>query len=486
MLSEVADRASRAWRPVVARVAFIGVCVAVGITGGRQSSGYVLPVMVGGGFVALAVVAPRLCLLATVALVPFSFRFFLLNRAELEMPTEPLVAALVGAYVLDRVAATATGRRHDRNPFGLPLLFFAAVTLASATQAAAPFESAKGAVRAAAFVLLPFPAYLALRDVRTFRRVVSVASVSGVAAALIMSVLLIPHVGRLAHSSAYAGALFGNYMTYGAYLTVFILPLLSLLLFDVDPGRRPTRLALLCVFGGSLLLCHSRGAWVSLAAGIGFLLMLRSEMGSRRKWALVGVGVAAGAVVLLLPGVRPAIVARAVTMFDPEFASNKTRLLRWAFALLMFAQHPVLGAGHGMFARTYVNEAFVGEIGRFQMGAHNEYVQILAELGAVGMLGWMWLLVAFYVYGFRLLGRVTQPYWHAMVAGIMAVQTACNVHNLVGNFMAGGTWTVPFWLAYAALAAIGYIAGRSEGGEPEPAAAEAWRLHDDRDVDRRA
>jgi len=424
--------------------------------------------MVAIGFVAIALVAPRLCLLATIAATPLSFRYFLLSRAELDMPTEPFVAALVGAYVLDRGVAYALRRPGEHNPFRYPLLFFALVTLVSVTQAALPFESAKGAARAAAFVMLPFPAYLALRDTRTFHRATKVATCVGIAAALIMMAMLTPHIGRLGHSAAFQGTLFGNYMAYGAFLTVFFLPLLSLLVFDAESPRRSRRLALLLVFSGALLYCQSRGVWVSLAAGVGFLLTLRSEAPLRRKLTVVAVVVGCAALVLLIPAVRGAIRLRLLTMLDPEFASNKTRLLRWGFALLMFVQNPVLGAGHGMFARTYVNESFVGDLARFQMGAHNEYMQILAEMGAVGLLGWLWLLAAFYLYGFRLLRRLSDPYWYALAAGIMAFQTASNVHNLVGNFMAGGSWSVPFWLAYAALAAIGHITRESDG-EREPA-----------------
>ena len=456
-------------------VVFLAASVVVGVAGGRHSAGYILPGMVAVGFVAIAIVAPRLCLLVTIAATPFSFRYFLLNRAELEMPTEPLVTALVGAYVLDRIVAYALRRPGERNPFGYPLLFFALVTLASVTQASSPFESVKGAIRAAAFVMLPFPAYLALRHLRTFQTATRVAAGVGIAAALITMAMLTPRIGSLGHSSAFEGTLFGNYMAYGAFLTVFILPLLSLLLFDEDASRRVPRMAMLLVFATALLFCQSRGAWVSLAAGVGFLLMLRSEVSMRRKLTVVGVAVACVALVLLIPSVRGAIRVRFLTMLDPEFASNKTRLLRWAFALLMFVQNPVLGAGHGMFARTYVNESLVGDLARFQMGAHNEYVQILAEMGAVGLLGWLWLLVAFYVYGFRLLRRISDPYWYALTAGIMAFQTASNVHNLVGNFMAGGVWSVPFWLAYAALAAIGHIAG-GRSGEQEPAATASKSL----------
>ena len=101
-------------------------------------------------------------------------------------------------------------------------------------------------------------------------------------------------------------------------------------------------------------------------------------------------------------GARPAVpithrgdvMPRARTVFDFRFASNQTRLLRWGFAVLMFLQNPVFGAGYTTFALVYENEAFLGENIRYQMGAHSEYFQVLAETGLVGFAGWMAVLIA--------------------------------------------------------------------------------------------
>ncbi|MEO2004057.1 MAG: hypothetical protein ABGY41_08155, partial [Candidatus Poribacteria bacterium] len=74
MLSDVRHQVRGRWRGWAAWATFLLACVTIGVVGGRHSTGYLLPLMVGGAFVGLAVVAPRLCLLATVAVAPFSFR----------------------------------------------------------------------------------------------------------------------------------------------------------------------------------------------------------------------------------------------------------------------------------------------------------------------------------------------------------------------------------------------------------------------------
>jgi O-antigen ligase len=61
----------------------------------------------------------------------------------------------------------------------------------------------------------------------------------------------------------------------------------------------------------------------------------------------------------------------------------------------MFAQHPLLGFGLGTFSvaypeyRSFSTTFFVNE-------AHNDYIQILVETGAIGFALLIWLLVAFY------------------------------------------------------------------------------------------
>ena len=102
------------------------------------------------------------------------------------------------------------------------------------------------------------------------------------------------------------------------------------------------------------------------------------------------------------------------------------------------------------------------------MGAHSQYLQVLAETGLVGGLLWLWLILASLRYGVRALRRVEDPWLYSVMAGMIAVQLACLVHFLAGSFLAADEFAVPFWFTVGAIPAIARIA-ESEGqraGQP--------------------
>ena len=161
---------------------------------------------------------------------------------------------------------------------------------------------------------------------------------------------------------------------------------------------------------------------------------------------------------MAIPSVAGVIFSRASTVFSTDFASNRTRLLRWGYALLMFSQHPILGAGYGSFALKYVNETFLGDNRYYQMGAHNEHLQILAEMGIIGGIVWLWLNVAFFRYGFRLMRRLRHDFfWYSITAGLLAAQVASLTQLIVFNYFSTDRFAVLFWFVYGAVPAIGVI-----------------------------
>jgi O-antigen ligase len=439
-------------------VGFVAASLAVGVYAGRYSTTYVLPAIIALLLVGFALTVPEWCFLALLALTPFSFRFFLPNRSEVFVPSEPLVAALVGAYILDRAVARVRGSAVEPFPLGKPLLFFAFVTLLSVSQSPFPFDSTKGALRAVAYILVTLPMYALMLDTTRLIRAIRVAVVTGFAATLVMIAILTTRLDILSHSEAFRGTLFGNYAVYGSFVTVFLLPLIARSLFDTSAYDRVRHGAMLAVFGVGMLLCLSRGAWLSFLCGAAFLLFPSSRLGARRKWTFVGVGFATLVLLLLTPGVSDMVRARAGTVLRFDFASNHTRLLRWGFALLMFLQNPVLGGGYGTFALVYRNESFLGDPGRYQLGAHSEHLQILAEMGIVGFIAWVWLWTAFFVRAYRIQKRLRDPFWRSLVIGLTAYQVAFLIHFVVGNFLEGDRVAVPFWFAMAAVPAIGRIA----------------------------
>jgi len=113
---------------------------------------------------------------------------------------------------------------------------------------------------------------------------------------------------------------------------------------------------------------RSRGGVLALACVLG--LMLRSRLGNAVSLASVG-----GAVFVLLAA--GFVGARSMSIDQ----SVSERILQWAAGLQMLKSSPVWGVGYDMFLQ-YATRA-----------AHSAYVQCFAELGIVGYMLWLAILV---------------------------------------------------------------------------------------------
>lgn len=154
-------------------------------------------------------------------------------------------------------------------------------------------------------------------------------------------------------------------------------------------SKRASRLALLlfalAIMGGSILLSASRGATVSLLAGVGavVLLILLSDRNTRRIPLIAGVALLVMAVVTWI-GWNPVIErfqSFAAFARDPM---NDTRWLATEDTLKILGAFPLFGSGFGTFE--YVFPMFARaelDFGRW-LHAHNDIVQWLAEGGVIG------------------------------------------------------------------------------------------------------
>ncbi len=133
----------------------------------------------------------------------------------------------------------------------------------------------------------------------------------------------------------------------------------------------------------------------------------------------------------------------------------------------VFAEHPLTGAGPGL--DRLVLDAAQGGVGVFRY-AHNEYLQVLAELGAIGGL----LLVAFLFLVVRSVHR-SRPSAGALGAGVLAGMAALLVHA-----GADFVWHVPAIPLFAA-ALVGLAAPERPAG-PEPVAVRSPRTETERNT----
>lgn len=168
---------------------------------------------------------------------------------------------------------------------------------------------------------------------------------------------------------------------FGAYL-VLLIPILAGAFADSRKARYGVvGLAALV----ALVLTNSKGAWVALgiAAGVFATVVLWWKRRALGVMALVG---------LILMGVGAGVVLRT----NP---SMRVRGAYWSGAAGIIRQAPLLGVGLGNFQDHYSEHA--GESFEEVKMAHNDYLQVWAETGILGVLG---LLAA----GYFLLRR-TQP-----------------------------------------------------------------------------
>lgn len=415
----------------------------------------------------LVFLAPDLVLYVILICLPFSFRYILSPQVEIQTPTEPLLGLLVAIYWFKKIINRAIyqepkQQEEGRFPLAFPLIVYIAATLLPTINSPDLFMTLKGALRASVYMMSGFLAYELIRNRQGLHRLFLSTFPSALVAVVWTSCVLVYQIDQWQWRSAYEGTPFTNHASYGAFAVVFFLIVLSRLMFDRSNYDRVFWTILLFVFGFGLLVCFSRGAWLSLIVAVGFLLMQIKTGEQHKKVLFVGAATALLLLIVSFPGASNIAQERISSVFNFQFASNQVRLLRWGQALLMFLESPIIGKGYGAFAILYeANASLLGEYtSQFQLGAHSEYLQVLAELGIVGFAAWMWLVIAFFRYGFRALRDIEDGFYRSLIIGLLSAELSLLVHFVVNNLLNGDAIAIPFWLIYGLLPTVVNIAKR--------------------------
>jgi O-antigen ligase len=259
----------------------------------------------------------------------------------------------------------------------------------------------------------------------------------------------------------------------GSYFAMMLL--LAGGLFVTDRRLRPVWGTALAVMAGALWLSGSRTALASVPLAVACALGL-DWIRTRSVRRLV----TAASIVLLLLG---AIVARSNALLDRSRTLSTAWFVRVEMgrtALRMFGTHPVFGVGVGRFY-TLSAEYSSTEIKRLypRENAHNNFLQILAELGLVGLTTFVWLLweVAYSVWRALRVGGLSPPALGA-AGGLTAFLATC----LAGHPLLTNEVSYAFWLVLGLAAALtpeppaGVRAGPRKLGRSTVAAALALIL----------
>ena len=240
-------------------------------------------------------------------------------------------------------------------------------------------------------------------------------------------------------------ATFGNPTFFAAYLVLIIPVIFS---FSLTRNNLKAKAFLWCLCAlliFALFYTGTRAAWVGFAVSVPFYVyaMFKARAQSVSVWIKKNIAVSVVILILSIP-----LIA---LMFPWEKARQNIyrptqRPLIWRDTAVMALKNPMgigLGAFHIYFPR-YASQELKQILPpeRFIVNyAHNEYLEIWAETGLLGLVFFMWVLMAFFSEGLSALKRPPQPagkkesdplFYHrpVYIAGFLAGAVALLVNNM--------------------------------------------------------
>ena len=226
--------------------------------------------------------------------------------------------------------------------------------------------------------------------------------------------------------------------------------------------------ASVAVLGAGLVMSYSRGAWLAFAAAA------LTVWGLQGRCAFAVILILALVTIIALPlGItdllpsfvtaRLGSIAESMALFDArvvlvtdENFSTVQRMAFWQTALAMWEDHPWVGVGPGnypvAYARYHVHPAFPEPLAGHP---HNVYLQLLAEVGILGLAAYLLLLAWALAAALRALYRLPSHacFWRAVTSGVIGVFVAVVVHTLFDNLYVHGM-NVYVGLALGLIAAV--------------------------------
>lgn len=181
---------------------------------------------------------------------------------------------------------------------------------------------------------------------------------------------------------------FVNYDHLAGYMEMVFLLGLGIGLAKTGAARLPW-LALLALVLMALLLSLSRGGWVAGLVALDFMLAL-FLLGRGTGAARLGLGclVLVLVAVLTLLASNP-MIDRLQSMGNPDDPSLRGRLVIWQASIGLLRAQPWHGSGPGTFPWAFTPVRPAGLTNRVRE-AHNDYLQIVTELGLPVLIPLLW------------------------------------------------------------------------------------------------
>jgi len=348
------------------------------------------------------------------------------------------------------------------NPLFLPMGVFGVLIFSQIVFGVSAYrhDTISGALEYCAYGMLCFMAGQTLLRGSQARKIAVILALYGSAIASFALLQGISSNGKLYWivSLSHGGAIYGPYVNHNHYaglmeLMVPIPLVLSLTRMAGEKERIAAGIAA-AVMVVTIFLSGSRGGMIAIFVELVILavVLLRQkvELVRRKKGMQIAVSLVAFVVVLvsLLTWLGGKELTSRVSSISTETRTELSGGMRLSIdrdAVRMFRNKPVLGWGLGTFPtvypqfRTFYTNFFVNE-------AHNDYLQLLSEMGLLGFGTMVWFVVVLYRHALRKIGN-----WPSDLSGAVTLASTLGVTGILVHSL------LDFNLQIPANAALFYV-----------------------------
>ncbi|MBU4361193.1 tetratricopeptide repeat protein, partial [bacterium] len=277
-------------------------------------------------------------------------------------------------------------------------------------------------------------------------------------------------VGNIGRQNVFG--LFGNVNYFAEYLIVPLPIAVSLFFATQNKLKKILLLIGIIAMGASLTATFTRGSYLGFGVSLIFMFFLflisRGKNFIKRNKKIF---IAILTVIIIITSlfIIPNPLNKSGTAIGKiksrisisqltQSSSIKRRIATWKFTVLMIKDHSLLGSGIGTYKYNtlkYQAEFFAQGENRslypygFADKAHNEYLQLWAEMGIVGLGIFIWLIISYFSCGLRILRKIKDEYKQGIIIGLMGSVVAVLTDGLFGFPLHLPATVILFWLILA-------------------------------------
>ncbi|MBR4506830.1 MAG: O-antigen ligase family protein [Bacteroidales bacterium] len=411
-------------------------------------------------------------LLLMALLTPFAVNIALLPGMELSMPVEPLMILFTLMFFFRVLVAKSYDLRLLRHPVSLLLMATLAWWAVTSCTSRMPWVSFKYLIARLWFVVPFF--FAAAQIFRNRDRIRQFFWAYAIGLGIVILIATTKTLGNFSDLQTLHRVMRPFYNDHTAYGCAIALMIPAAFYFIFSRGHSGWRRVLtLLLFAGlcvGLFFSYCRAAWLSVLGAIGVYVLVR--MGMKVKWMVLLFGLGVGAFFMYQSEVlyklgknhqdssyELADQVKSISNISTD-ASNVERLNRWASAMRLWKESPVLGTGpgtyqfiYGSYQRSYQLSTISTNSGNLG-NAHSEYIGPMTEQGLPGVLLVVALFLTTFATGVRVYRTARNPEVRRMALAFTLSLLTYYIHGVFNNFLDTDKLSVPFWAFTAAVVAL--------------------------------